>query len=54
MLKKLKPLHIYLIGAVIGLMSGALLRPINATAHAIVIILAIGICIFGIVRHIRR
>lgn len=52
-LGKLKPLHIYLIGSAVGLLSGLLIRPISETAHTVMVLVALAICIFGIVRYFR-
>lgn len=52
-MRKLKPLHIYLIGSAVGLLSGALIRPFSETAHTIMVLIAIGICIYGIIKHFR-
>lgn len=53
MLTKLKPLQIYLLSAVIGLLSGLLIRPLNNTAHSVVVVLAVLLFVYGIIRHFR-
>jgi len=51
--KNMKPLHIYLIGSLLSILSGIILRPFSEMAHTFIVVLAIGICLLGIVKHLR-
>lgn len=52
-MKKLKPLQIYLIGAGLGIASGIVIKPFSETAHTIVVVLALLVCIGGVVKYFR-
>jgi len=52
-IRKLKPLYIYFIGATLSILSGIVVKPFNETEHNVVCVIALGICIFGIYRHLK-
>lgn len=52
-LSSLKPLHIYLIGSALSIVSGLLIRPFSETAHTAVLILSIIIMLMGVVKYFR-
>ncbi len=51
--QKIKPLYIYLAGGVMAMISGWFLRPVSDTAHSVVVLLCLGLCLFGIYRHFK-
>lgn len=49
----LKPLHLYLLGSVISIVSGILIRPLSETAHTVFLIIAIIVSVLGVVKYFR-
>ena len=52
-LKNMKPLYIYLLGGVISMVSGLFLKPFSESAHTVIVIFSLCICIFAIYKHLR-
>jgi hypothetical protein len=49
----LKPLHIYLIGVGLSLVSGVVVQPFSQGLHTAIVVLALLICIAGVVKYFR-
>ena len=51
--QKVKPLYIYLAGGILALISGIAVRPFSENVHSVIVLLCIGICLFGVYRYFK-
>ena len=54
MLRKWKPVHIYLLGGGVGILSKAIFKPFSETGYTIGVFFAISICVYGVYRHFKK
>ncbi len=52
-LYNLKPLHLYLLGSALSIVSGLLIRPHSETAHIVMLLMSLIIIVMGVVKYFR-
>ncbi|HEX9979313.1 MAG TPA: hypothetical protein VGB50_01975 [Flavobacterium sp.] len=53
-LRTLSTLQILLFGGFLAIVSGLIIRPFNESAHTGVVVVALAICLYAIVKSFRR